>query len=317
MGGAVTSLRQLAYFVAVAEELHFGRAAERLYIAAPSLSQQIAALERSLGVRLFERHSRKVELTGAGAALLPQAERLLADADRLRRDAAAHRSAERRRPLVVGLRPGGFGPLTGALLDAARAALPHVEIRVRPLRFGELGAALPRGGVDVLLSTHRPVAGPRTRFEPISVDAVAAAVPAHSPLAAGRALLAADLRLQPMFGDDDLPARLTLPDAPRPPDLGTPATTEELLLRVAHGGEAFAIEASALVRLPEGIAVVALEGVPPVVAGIATSYDDDRPAVATFRKAAVAVQAQALDLLPSTLAGPAAVGAVAAGHASG
>ncbi len=313
----MTSLRQLAYFVAVAEELHFGRAAARLYIAAPSLSQQIAALERSLGVRLFERHSRKVELTETGVALLPRAQRLLADADRLRRDAAAHRGAEGRRPLVVGLRPGGFGPLTGTLLDAARAALPDVELVVRPLRFDELGAALPRGRVDVLLTTHRPVAGPRTRFEPISVDGVAAAVPAHSPFAAERTLSATDLRLEPLLPDDDLPARLTLPDAPRPPDLGAPATTEELLLRVAHGGEAFAIEASALARLPEGIAVVALEGVPPVVAGIASSYDDDRPAVAAFRKAAVAVQAQALDIPPSTFAGPAAVGAVAAGHASG
>jgi DNA-binding transcriptional LysR family regulator len=313
----VLSLRQLGYFVAVADELHFGRAAERLYIAAPSLSQQIAVLERSLGVRLFERHSRKVELTEAGVALLPRAERLLADADRLRRDAAAHRGADRRRPLVVGLRPGGFGALTGALLDAARAALPDVELVVLPLRFDELGAALPRGRVDALLTTHRPVAGPRTRFEPISVDGVAAAVPAQSDFAAERTLSAADLRLEPMLRDDDLPARLTLPDAPRPPDLGAPATTEELLIRVAHGGEAFAIEASALTRTPDGIAVVALEGAPPVIAGIATSYDDDRPAVAAFRKAAVAARAHALDVLPSKLAGPAAARAMVAGHTSG
>ncbi len=92
-------LRQLRYFVTVADELNFGRAAERLRIAGPSLSQQIKALERDLKVQLFDRDRRSVALTAAGSALLPRARALIGQADELRRQALGLSTSE---PVRIG-----------------------------------------------------------------------------------------------------------------------------------------------------------------------------------------------------------------------
>ncbi|MFF7639436.1 LysR family transcriptional regulator [Streptomyces canus] len=123
---APVELRQLRYFVAVAEELNFGRAAERLLIAGPSLSQQIKALERDLGVRLFDRDRRKVSLTPAGSALLPHTRALLDRADDLRHRAGRLSGSQSVRLGYVNWLPPDLTARTAA------AAQVHIDAWVAP-----------------------------------------------------------------------------------------------------------------------------------------------------------------------------------------
>jgi DNA-binding transcriptional LysR family regulator len=119
-------LRQLRYFVAVAEELNFGRAAERLLIAGPSLSQQIKALEHDLGVRLFDRDRRSVALTPVGAALLPHTRELLERADDLERRAARLSGSEPVRLGYVNWVPADLTSRTSAV------ARLHIDAWIAP-----------------------------------------------------------------------------------------------------------------------------------------------------------------------------------------
>jgi DNA-binding transcriptional LysR family regulator len=142
-------LRLLAYFVAVAEELHFGRAAARLHIAQPSLSVQIRKLEHSLNTPLFVRSSRHVALTPAGEVLLDGSRRLLVEAERialLTRDVG--RSAVRRR-LIVGFQANAAAELTPQILNAFHDLHPTVEIEMRSHDFTDPYVGLADGSVDV------------------------------------------------------------------------------------------------------------------------------------------------------------------------
>lgn len=194
-------LRQLRYFVTVAEELSFGRAAERLHIVQPGVSQQVSRLERQLGVRLFHRTTRQVRLTAAGELLLPEARAALDAAERVRRLAG---------DLAAGTEPAGLRIGTsqglGERLDRVLEAVdPPVRLTARALpdrlaavRSGELDAAFVRAltgapGLDLL---------------PLWTDPLVAALPAAHPLAALPELTPAHLA--------DLPVRLAPPEHNRP-----------------------------------------------------------------------------------------------------
>ncbi|CCK27696.1 LysR family transcriptional regulator [Streptomyces davaonensis JCM 4913] len=142
-------VRDLRYFVTVAEELHFTRAAERLYVSQPALSKQVRALERQLGAELFHRGPQGVTLTAAGTALLPHARQVL---DAWAEGAAALESARAaaRGTLVVGM---STSPGRGGLLPAIRSrftdAHPDTVLRVRQVAWDDPTAGLADGAADV------------------------------------------------------------------------------------------------------------------------------------------------------------------------
>jgi DNA-binding transcriptional LysR family regulator len=188
-------LRHLRYFRAVAEELHFGRAAERLHIAQPPLSQQIRHLERDLGVTLLVRNTRRVELTPAGQAYLTHAVAILNAVE----DAAGHArriadGAEGR--LAIGCVGSATYSLLPRLVRTLREQLPGVDVSIR----GEMLApaqivALLAGEIDLAL-LRPPVDQPDLIVETIRRDRLLVAVPEGHVLAAHDEVRIDDLRAE-------------------------------------------------------------------------------------------------------------------------
>ncbi|MEU6218707.1 LysR family transcriptional regulator [Streptomyces sp. NPDC047022] len=141
-------LQQMRYAVAVADTRNFTRAAERCFVVQSSLSHRIAALERELGVRLFARSSRRVELTSAGAAFVAAARECLAAADRAVADAAAATGVVRGR-LAVGVIVTTAAVDVPEVLQRYRARHPDVRVSLRSGRSDELAAEIRDGDLDI------------------------------------------------------------------------------------------------------------------------------------------------------------------------
>jgi DNA-binding transcriptional LysR family regulator len=176
-------LRLLSYFVAVAEELHFGRAAARLHIAQPSLSVQIRKLEHSLGATLLLRSSRHVQLTSAGEVLLEESRRLLVNAERivgLTRE-AAHGANKGR--LRVGFQANAAAELTPQILTAFQALYPRLQVEMRSFDFADPYVGLADGSVDVAFVRPPLLAQEWLGIETLFVEPRVLVVADSSPLA--------------------------------------------------------------------------------------------------------------------------------------
>ncbi|GAA3564210.1 LysR family transcriptional regulator [Streptomyces osmaniensis] len=227
-------VRDLRYFVAVAEELHFTRAAERLYVSQPALSKQVRALERHLGMELFRRDPQGVTLTEAGAALLPHARRVL---DAWSEGSAALQAARvaARSTLVVGMStsPGRDG-LLPAIRSRFTAAHPDTVLRLRQVSWEDPTAGLADGDADIAFVWLPLPDAERYGWTVVAEEPRLVALPQTHPLASRPEIDFADLMDEPFLA---LPAGagplrdywLALEErAGRPPRIGAEiAGTEE------------------------------------------------------------------------------------------
>src|SRR3954470_3195735 len=184
-------LRLLRYFAVVAEELHVGHAAARLYISQPALSQQIRALEDQAGLPLFVRHPRGVALTEAGEALLQEARDVLDRSDRLEKTVE-----DLRRGVTATLRiavpPGAPSTLLPELVAPLRARRPDASVEVCELATPEQIEALHSGALDLGL-VREPVDDARLARRSLLVEPLGVCLPAGHALASRDSLTLADL----------------------------------------------------------------------------------------------------------------------------
>jgi DNA-binding transcriptional LysR family regulator len=282
-------LRQLRYFVAVAEELHFRRAAERLHVSQPPLSTQIRKLEADVGVELLRRNRRGVELTVAGRTLLADARLLLEHADR-----ATERARRAARGELGELRIGFVGSAIYAVLPEAvrtfRGRRPEVHISLRELPTEDQIEALRRDQIDV--GFIRMAAAPEDlRMERVLREPVVAALPADHRLAAERAVGLGELdgesfvlfpRAQAPEFHDELTARLrhegiTARIAQEAPEMQT------IIGLVAAGVGVSLVPASTRMLAREGIVYRPLRDDELTAwLTVATRAGDDSPVVAGF-----------------------------------
>ena len=178
-------LRHLRYFIAVAEEGHITRAAERLGMQQPPLSQQIKAIERELDVQLFRRKARGVELTDAGSAFLEDARATLAQLDRAVETTRRTARGEQGRICVGVTSTSSFHPLVARAIRAFSEACPKVSLTLEESLSNELLERLRNERMDVAFIRTAPADAAGIVIEPLLDEPMLAALPSGHPLAKG------------------------------------------------------------------------------------------------------------------------------------
>ncbi|MFI1580705.1 LysR family transcriptional regulator [Embleya sp. NPDC020630] len=268
--------RPLRYFVAVAEELNFARAAERLGISPPPLSRAIRALETEVGAVLFERTTHSVALTPAGAVLLAEARPALDALDAAGR--RARRAADASPKLVLAVKADGDGDLLEPMLARYGAEPGAMPVRIRLCGWHEQPDLLRRGEVDVAL-VHEPFDRAGLDAETLIAEPRVAALPGAHPLVAEESLTLADLGLRPEEVDRYIEEHRC---AGR--DLA------QLLTLVALGGRTPLLPVSVAARYPRpGVVFRPVVDAPPSVLAVAWPERSRSTAVAALVRAASAV----------------------------
>ncbi len=234
-------LRHLRYFVAVAEELHFGRAAARLHIAQPPLSQQIKALETELGVQLFRRSRRHVELTDAGRLFLEEARATLLQARRAEETARAAAAGKRGHLAIGFVTSAAYSVLPGAV-QAFRAAHPGVDLTLHDMSPSRQLDALERREIDVGL-LRPPVKHPGIQTETVMDEPLVVALPRSHPLASRRRLALAALKQETLVlfprrhgpGLHDVIVKVCMAAGFTPAPAYEPDDMQSILVHVAGG----------------------------------------------------------------------------------
>jgi DNA-binding transcriptional LysR family regulator len=282
-------LRKLRYFVAVAEESHFGRAAERLHITQPVLSRQVRALEQELGARLFSRGKQSTELTAAGRQLLEDARPLLASALALAR--RVQRAADGTATFTVGFMPGIT--VTGAVRDFT-ARHPELDVRVVRTSWDTQVQAVHEGLLDVSF-VRLPVDHHGLTLRPVLSEPRVAVLPAHHRLAGKQSIGIADLAAERLLQDPDavpewrdLPGRISDEEAGPRPAFGS---VEEKLEHVATSGGVLVLPLStAAYYTHTDVAHVRIDDIGPNEVCLAWSADRDSPLMPEFADVTAAAQ---------------------------
>ncbi|PPG42141.1 LysR family transcriptional regulator [Pseudoclavibacter sp. RFBA6] len=280
------------YFCVLAEELHFGRAAERIRIATPSLSQQIGRLERQLGVKLFDRDSRPLTLTPHGLELLPLARRLRDDHREIL-DWARLLSREQAVPrLRLGVVASATGSLAASAIGSMLQRVPDARLEMRRTGFFDVAADLLADRVDVVLAPS-PVSGSdEVACEPLWTEGRMLVVPADHRLA-GRTSVSI------METDDEIfVAASAGPQeildwwlvSPRPDGRrivpGASADSMEGLLELVAAGVGVNIAGSAAAKhyQRDDVVFVPIDDVDPVTVMMCTLLATENPLVPVFRE---------------------------------
>ena len=280
-------LRQLEYVLAVADTLSFTRAAERCFVVQSALSHQIKSLEQELGLTLFARTSRRVELTAAGTAFLPAARASLDAAQRAVADAAAA-VGQVRGTLTIGLIPTVTAIDMPAALGAMHREHPAVRIVVRSGASDELAAAIRQGEVDVaVLGLPEQVHPDRVESRVLARERHVAVLDAGHRLAGRKRLRLADLARE-TFADfpAETPGRaqsdLAFAAAGVQRAVTFESSTAGLLVDLVGQGLAVALLPPAIVPALPGLATVAVSDGPVRVEHLAWARFNPSPATTAF-----------------------------------